>query len=624
MAVSPEIQGLIDALHATPREEGWAQNVADAYTAAIASVPVELEGAAPEFVEMVQTKVVQETLRQHVDEDILPDVMAITEAPPGEDFAEGLTERASDWPTALTPFSDEELETTGLRRNAEAEAINPNGALEMARLAREGSQADLISTLLLLQEQGQEYAYQPTNAPGAEVAGSLTAEGRSLFDYVQETIYAANSQLDPISYARDENGEFIRDENGQKVLQNNRPFDPDGADGSYREGVLITLNPEEMRALMRTEIAQDIQNGTFPIPGLTVADAERIADQLYENAFTRAERTGVDVGGSGPGLDGSGRVLNYQFRVPEAALAEAIDGMFLGENPVLDTTAQLGLNAGQFTEEYLGIMNDLGAGMTADHLIEHFTKLVEGHTDYTVNPPEEIPPTMAVPEHMREQFYDSIRQAYEDSRRLDPNDPDSMLTQNFNADIFGERMEERFGIIDAEHSVDPMNQDALDYGAEIPVQLGAETENGFQVVNEAGEVMFEISVEDGFAIYAARSNGENLIMDEMRSVDSKEALRELLGEDGFTIRAVSPLDAGLDGADAGISGYYISAPETGNSFHVGFDAVPEASVTDEFRASRNDGFDTRDATPDLEVAPDFTIGEPTAEQRPTVAQMGLG
>lgn len=637
MAVSPGIQSLIDAFHASPRDEGWAQNVADTYAAAIASVEVpDLPGAAPEFLEMLRVKVVQETLRQHVDEDILSDVIAVTETIPGENFVEGLTERASDWPPAPTPFSDEELEAGSLRRNPQAEEIYPAGAHLMANQAREGAQADLINTLLLLQQRGNEVRYQPVNAPGEQVAGSLTAEGQSLFDYVQETIAEANSQLEPITYAReviyslDEDGEFVLDDNGNrvvegygdyllddegnKVLQNNRPFDPDQNGTEYREGVLITLNPEEMLQLMRTKITQDIQNGTFPIPGLDVSDAERIAQQLYEGAFQRAERTGVDVGGSGPGLDGSGRVLNYQFRVPDSALAEAIDGMFLGENPVLDTSAQLGLNAGQFTEEYLDVMNGPGAGMTADDLIEHFTKLVEGYTDNRVNPPEEIPPTMTVPDHMREQFYNSIREAYDASRRADPNDPDSILTKNFDPDVFGRVMEERFGIIDAEHSVDPMNREALDYGAEIPVQLGAETENGFQVVNEAGEVMFEISVEDGFAIYAARSNGEQLIMDEMRGVESKEALRELLGDEGFTIRAVSPLDTGLDGADTGVSGYYVSAPGTGNSFHIGFDAVPEAGVSDAFRAARDTGFDTRDAEPGLEVAPGFVIGDVDAPE----------
>lgn len=595
MALSPEIQGLIDTLHTTPREEGWGQSVLEQYQAALDSIQTPGIEAVPEHIIMMKNDVLQEILRQHVDEDILPDVMQVFDNPPREEFVETLEEKASAWPEALQVYTEEEFEAGGPRLNQYAEQTDPASAEQMAAAARAGNSDATLQMILLLNELGRERTYIPAgNAPGEDVPGSMTANGRTLFDYVKDVIYRGNAELGDRT-----NAELF--------------FDPDDAGGQYRPGVLITMTPQEMRKAVQDAIFLDIENGTFPIQGLDSTDAARIANALYDQAFTDAERTGVDVGGS---VEGS--IVNYSFMVSDAALSRAIDGLFLGENPVMESTAQSLMNEHRFAEIYEDVRSIWGEGLTADHLIEHFSNMMaEDRVDPRTG--EMIRQQLDIPDHMQEAFLGAIYDAYRASRFEDPSDPESRRKPLDSAE-FGRVMEERFGIIDPEHVVAPMDREGLDYGEAISVTLGEETPNGFTVVNEAGEVMFEIDLSEGFDIYAARAEGDTLVMDNMRGVETKEQLRELLGGEGFTIHAVSPLDEGLEGADNGISGYFIHAPGSGNSFHVGFDAIPESSVTPEFREVRNDGFDRRDQAPDLEVAPDFVIGE---GGRPTTAEMGV-
>jgi hypothetical protein len=181
-------------------------------------------------------------------------------------------------------------------------------------------------------------------------------------------------------------------------------------------------------------------------------------------------------------------------------------------------------------------------------------------------------------------------------------------------------MAEKYQFFDADYVQAPMNTQALDYGEPLRMTLGAETERGFEVVDGNGQVMFEITLDDGFAMYSADGTGEGFSFDDLGTIESKTQLREMLG-DGFMIRSASPLDAGLDGTDAGLSGYHITAIGSDNAFHVGFDAIPESGVSEEFRELRNASIDNQDVTPEAPT-PDIAMGN--ENYRPSASQLGLG
>lgn len=556
MALSPEFQTLVETLHEDVRDEAWAGRVVDSYQAVYEQIGSELERSeAGEFLAPQYIDAIQEVLRQHVDERILNDVLAVTDGLVAEDFEEQLVETASSWPTNLIIFSEEEE----LRPNEQYTEIDADAARRLQEASREGNTVEIMQLLLTLQ---QRVDVEPGYAPRLTeegIAGSLSHVGQALFDYIQDIIHQGNQNQGPRVFAEVEAGAST---------------------------VTTSMNPAMMEQAIRTAIMTDIQNGTFPIDGMDIHDAARIASAIVqaipdEDDFITAQA------GRGP--------VNKIYEIDPGALAQAIDGLFLGEEPTLQADMTAGLTAHQFGQEYAEVLNVWGAGMTPDHLIEHFTNLVEGYENY--NTGEQVPPEINIPEFMREQFYAEIYEAFEASRAEGEWDPDA----------FGEHMFEQFGLIDEQYQA-PMLRDRLDYGEPISLGLGRETENGIMAVSPDGQEMFEINLgDDGFTIYAATGEGEGFNFDGMADVNTMEELRELFGEEGFTIRAVTHLDEGLDNENSQLAGYYIQTPDS-HRFYVGFDAIPESGVTPEFRALRDSTLDQQSRVPDLEIDTTLTVG----------------
>lgn len=572
MALTPEIQTLLETVHESPRGDDWATRTAEAYNVALESIDTSsIAVMAEASIEALRNDTLQEVLRQFADDRILNDLLQITDTPEAEDFEARLGAAAQGWPANVNIFRSDDLEEEGLRPHEAAQEIDTGLAARLQEAARQGDTAAIMATLLMLQQQGAENDYAGGLGNDGEVPGHLSPVGEELFDYIKDLIHRANSQT-----------------------HEHRAFTP----GGREEGVLISLSPQDMAAAIRTEIMEDVRNGTFIVDGLSTQEAEAIANAIAQQAILPEGAMRMYSG------QASGGPINYGFEINDARLAQAIDGLFLGDEAVLQADMVAGLSDTQFARYYQDVMDIRGGGTTADDLIEYFTRLVEGDVNEATG--EVIEPEIYIPEHMREQFYAEIYEAYDKSREGG---------FNFDADVFGDHMEEQFGIIDEQVQA-AMQHDNYDYGEPIEVQFTRPTDQGFVVGSPDGEQVFELSAADGgFSIYVIDGEGFDAVTD----IDSPEDIVQFFGEEGFTVRAVSHRDDGNAHDDTQMAGYFIQT-ESGQSFYVGFDAIPESGISTEFREQRNASLDQSPSGPDAEIDPDIVIGE---TRRPTDIEAGL-
>lgn len=89
MALTPEVQSLIDILHEETRDEAWQARVQDSYEAAQTTLNMTDESVA--------RAVLREVLRQNVDDAILDDVLDAAKADSAEAFAQNIHEKAQSW-----------------------------------------------------------------------------------------------------------------------------------------------------------------------------------------------------------------------------------------------------------------------------------------------------------------------------------------------------------------------------------------------------------------------------------------------------------------------------------------------------------------------------------------------
>lgn len=567
MALAPEFQTLIETIHQEPRDSAWAADVSEQYQAALSSIEKGGLNIDDASFDALRNDAVHEILRQHADERIVNDLLNVAQDPNSDEFADRLEERASSWPSDLQIYEEEELRGVP----DDQPEVHAGALRQLQNAGREGNAVEIMAVLLSLQNSDNAVpVYSPANGE-ADVRGSLTPVGQEMFDYIKDLIYDTNQN------------------NASEVFNQI-------ARGA--EEVTISADADILNAAFRTRIMEDIQNGTFPIDGLGPEEALRMANLVHEIAFSNPiERRGQ--GSEGP--------VNIRLEIPDARIAQAVDAMFEGQNPALSSDMRAGLSAHQFTQEYLEVLNMRGAAISGDDLVEHFTKLL-GDVD-SDNPREMVPPEIDIPPHMREQFYAEIHNAFEAS----------LNGSTVNPDAFGNHMHEQFGILDEQYQA-PMLHDDFDYGDPIELQLGEETENGYMVVSPDGQEMFELTLgENGFAIYALNTGGESIEYDGMADINEKADIVEFFGEHGFTVRAVSHKDEDMDHSNSQISSYYIQT-EDGAKFHIGFDAVPESSVRDEFREQRNASLDQGSELAENNVDQSLTAGQAA---RPTQAEFGL-
>lgn len=578
MAVSPEIRSFIDILHEDVRDEAWMERLENAYTAFAETIP------ASDLVSKPQ--IIQEVLRQHVDEDILGDVFRAAQADSAEGFVHSLTEPVegadgesytpvSSWKTGQVPIpEDEEAELRNVLGNPE----DTSEFERQLQTAAKGADFDTM-VMLLMQLNNPEPDSPPIQRDAdGEITGHASPQGEALFDYIKDAMYEANS-----------NHGFS-------------DFTPPGG-GPEDAGRLNVLTPDEMVAMFEVKILNDIKNGTFPVGSFSEEEAlevtERIVGILQENVLNdrATELT--------RGITPAGRIT-YHMKNDDNQIKAAIDQMFSGEDPVLDNDMSSGWNAAQYGKQFYDVNMTHAAAMDFNDVRTHFVKLIDGYDTEPVSGPSEfVPPQLDIPPEMREQFLADLSEAYDHAT--------AGGLSNYDPEAFGEFMADKYGMIDRTYTQTPMNTAALDYGERMEVFIGEPTENGFNVVDHDGNTLFEMNGND-IALYQASGEGESFAFDDIRGVENAEELKTLLG-DSFYIRPISPLDAGLENSDSNPLGYYIESPNTSNSFHVGFDAIAETSTSAEFRAARDASMDTRDeapevATPDLVVAYDDSRSPP--------------
>lgn len=455
---------------------------------------------------------------------------------------------------------------------------------------------------------------------------SMTSEGQNLFNYIDEVLTEGNRGV-------------IYD------------IDNPPADGQLRN----SLTPAEMESALRTSIERDIEAGTFPIAGLGIEDADAIVKIINEVALEKIEPT------SGKDLYDN---TYYSYDPSNNDLRAAVNAILTGDQAVVpqQMAPVINQNDGQIMDakEYGDIFADLvnkNPGVDAQGIIDHFRQLVEGRyesslPDRTVAQLEEartlvdqytgvpvpddqaqalkeasdlleryadhqqfVPPIINIPEDKHEAFYAKIEEAYEIAAR-----PNEDGTFNRDADAFGQIMAEDFQYALPSGARESIRHEIYDHGGRVHVRLGEQTENSIAAIDENGAQLFEFAnfmEGESFSVYGVRGDVDHPVMEEVvADLDNINDVRALFGDE-FDIRVVSEPDVDMDHGNTKAIGYYISS-ENGNSFYVGFDAIPEENVSATFREARSRELDTqsREALPSV----DYSIGQ---EERPSVAEFNV-
>lgn len=632
MAMTPELQTLIDVLHEPHREDGWAERLQDGFDDLRKSIATENDSLA--------VIAIGEMLRQRVDERIMDDVVQTVGGADGAaGFAAGIVEKSKNW--GADPLkARREVEVGRKPRETEGYflSLDQNLGAQLQDAAVKADIPALLNIIVALLGLRQTPAADMAGAEnaGAGVGASApegvitgmyqTAEGEALFAYMDKALTDANQAHGVKSYTKGEEGATSN-----------------------------SLDPDEMYEMFRTKIADDIARGTFPLAGLEVEDAEKIANIIKVQALDGISREPW-------GRDYSGNVT-YSFNPDNSDLNRAIDVILSGSQSLVAGQAEVvqsadgqhAYTAGGYAAAYRRFMNEsnAGAAMTAEDMVAAFKPLLEGH--YISDLPEEtnqalaeartlvdqytrpdgtmrkmpegvdeevasakallaqykdfegqyIPPEINIPADRHQAFNNKLREAFAESARPGP---DGQLVRD--AATFGSIMAEEFTVVEQSGVHEALRQDVYDHGPAIALKLGAETETSIEVLDMDGARAFEFSdlVQGGFSVYSVNGDKGNFHLQEISAVENVDDLRRVFGEE-FEIRTASIPDFDLDSGNSQLSGYFVSS-QNGNSFYIGFDAMPESRTSDSFRAQRQQDSDTISREPLADA--DYTIGQPVA------------
>jgi hypothetical protein len=638
MALTPEVRSFIDILHEETRDAAWQVRVQESYEAAQATLGTD-DGAAARAG-------LREVLRQNVDDSILEDVLAASEAESAEAFAQTIHERAQSWAaTPIDPRLEVEIARNPRPLGPQFTGADPQVTEQIRSAAINGDLMALVAALLAhLGMQGLDA--DGTAQPGARAgAGAgpdaasgvinveMTTEGQNLFNYINQVL-------------EDGNGGIIYD-----------PENPP-SDGQLR----ISMTPAEMENALRNSIEHDIQAGTFPISGLGADDVDAIMEIISARALNRIT---ADVG-----QDPYGNTY-HSYDPSDNDLRAAVNMILTGDQavvsqqvaPVIHRTddGDRVMNADAYGDIFQSLVAN--ASTDAQDVIEHFRPLVEGYyesdlpdavaaqleearilvAEYTREdgsllpvPADQqqalseaqamveryadyqgqfVPPVINIPADKIEAFYAKIEEAFEVASR-----PNEDGTWRRDADAFGQIMAEDFHLVLPSGARESIRHDIYDHGEFISVRLGGQTENSIAALGENDAQLFEFAnfmAGESFSVYGVRGDVNNPVMEEViADIDNIDDVRALFGDE-FEISVVSEPDFDLDDGNTNPVGYYISSAN-GNSFYIGFDAIPEETVSAAFREARARDADSqsREPTPDV----DYSIG---AAERPSVAEFNM-
>lgn len=587
--ITPEIQSLIDILHEDVRDDAWQQRVAQAYDTAIA--PALAGDALPTDRAVAQTAL-QEILRQRVADEILDDVMSAAENGQGIDFARTLREKAARWErTGLAARSEDEVSVRPRQLDAQFNALDADKVQSLLNAVIDGDFTMIFAILLglgNLRSMTPDPAAAETGTPSATPLtprqegvdftvnrnANLTPEGEDLFRYFKDILGEGNAQ---VVY-------------GEKLVQDDERF------MGFRTN---SLTPTEMSQLYRDTIARDIREGTFPIGDYSPDQAEAIAEQMTAilNTYTLdriVPRSGVDYYGENTVTFNPS---DYDFRhaidvmmSPGALGAPRVEGATpdaASPSPaIVENNYRPFLSAQDFGNAYVAGIERHSASMDAEDLVNYFKAQIEGYESRG----HQIPPTLDLPEHLRGAFYDKIREAFAESAR-----PNQYGEFNRDSDLFGRLMAEEFGIINATGIVQPRRDDIFDHAAPVSAVLG----DDLNVTAPDGRTLFSFEgPTPDFSLYGARVDGEGrFYMEEAAHISGLDDLRNIFGET-FEISIASKPDHDLDESNTEMSGYFVRT-SSGNTFYIGFDAIPEENITSDFREMRAQDLDTQSAEPAL-------------------------
>jgi|GEM_PF-1819225 len=637
MALTPEVQSFIEILHEETRDAAWQARVQESYETAQATLGT-ADGAAARAG-------LREVLRQNVDDSILDDVLAASEAESAEAFAQTIHDRAQSWAEApIDPRLEVEIARNPRPLGPQFNGADPQLTEQIRSAAINGDLMVLINALLAhlgMQGLDADGAAQPGARAGADtdpatsgvINVEMTPEGQNLFNYINQVL-------------EDGNGGII--------------YDPDNppSDGQLR----ISMTPAEMENALRTSIEHDIQAGTFPISGLGADDVDAIMEIISTRAI---DRISADVG-----QDPYGNTY-HSYDPGDNDLRAAVNMILTGDQAVVSQQVvpvvyrtddgDLVMNADAYGDIFQSLVID--ASTDAQDVIEHFRPLVEGYYEsnlpdaiavqleearilvdeytrddgsllpvpadqqqalseaqalmeqYADHQGQRVHPAINIREDKIEAFYAKIEEAFEVASR-----PNEDGTWRRDADAFGQIMAEDFFIALPSGARESIRHDIYDHGEFIPVHLGGQTENSIAALGENDTQLFEFAnfmAGESFSVYGVRGDVNNPIMEEViADIDNIDDVRALFGDE-FEISVVSEPDFDLDDGNTSPVGYYVSSAN-GNSFYIGFDAIPEETVSAAFRESRARDADSQSREPSASV--DYSIG--TAD-RPSVAEFNM-
>lgn len=637
MALTPEIRSFIDILHEETRDVAWQARVQQSYEAAQATMGTADVGAAKAGL--------REVLRQNVDESILDDVLEAAEADSAEAFAQNIHEKAQSWAAApIDPRLEVEIARDPRPLGPQFNAADPQLAEQIRNAAVNGDLMILINALLAhigMQGPDADGAGQPGAGvdTGANPTASgvidvqMTTEGQNLFNYINQVL-------------EDGNGGII--------------YDPENlpSDGQLR----ISMTPAEMENALRSSIEHDIEAGTFPISGLGAEDVDAIVGIISARAL---DRITADVD-----QDPYGNTY-HSYDPSDNDLRAAVNMILTGDQAVVPqqvvavtNQAEGGavMNADAYGDIFQTLVKD-NAGIDAQGIIDHFRPMVEGH--YQSNLPDDlaaqleearrlvdeytrddgsllpvpadqqqalseaqalverfadhqgqfVAPVINIPEDKHEAFYAKIEEAFEVASR--PNEDGSW---GRDADSFGQIMAEDFHYVLPSGARESIRNDIYDHGERISVRLGDQTDNSIAAIGENDAQLFEFAnfmAGESFSLYGVRGDVNNPVMEEVvADIDNIDDVRALFGDE-FHISVVSEPDFDLDDGNTNPVGYYVSSAN-GNSFYIGFDAIPEETVSAVFREARANDVDSQSREPAAGV--DYSIG---TEERPSVVEFNM-
>lgn len=599
MAISPQINELIEILHNSDRSGDWEQRIVTLYDAALETLPTPEAG--------LKKNVLDEILRQRVDEDILDDVMQAAEAPDSTGFASRIKTASANWAALnLAARSEEEARERPRDLSPEFMALDQNLINQMQTALQEGNIIGMLSIMFTMLTQMGNEDNNPAVAPAAASLAVAATPGAA-------TDGAAQSEPQPlplpdVDMSEKPEGQLLYNYFMDAIVDGNSQaqYRPIPEETALRMGTDIPnawvagMTPEDMHDMFRAKIEQDIANGDFPYgsfpPEQAAEKAQQIADTLLGYALDHGQsdrRRSTDMNGN-PSLT---------FFIEEENLQMAINAMFSGPNAAFNNNMTVVADAGYFAEVYEFLRDDQnqGAALNADFINEHFDKLING---YTAPNGQHIPAVLEIPAHLQDHFRQEIERAHEAAK----------VNGAFDSRVFGEMMEQSFGTINLEQVNYPVRNDIFDHGVAIAAKIGPVSENGdIEIMGADDSILFDLAnPEEGYEVYSwVEING----VSDFRAVDTingYDDIERLFGAEGaqFEIRMAAQRDPNTNASTSEPAAYHITSAN-GNSFYILSDALPESGVGEGYRADRVQDIDTQVPLPNsMDDIENMTITPP--------------